>query len=105
MSKPDLQQTYSLNLQVNLAASDEKDLSTAQPPTKTNARFFGAHGHPWRTQDTQATARERPRSARDIDPAEAARLARGAAGTFESRGRQFSRHKSASIAIQLRYGE
>src|ERR1700694_3930259 len=41
-----------------LAAGDEKDLSTAQPPPLTDARIHGAHGHAGRKKHSQAPPRQ-----------------------------------------------
>ena len=40
------------------AAGDEKDLSTAQPPSFTDARIYGPHGHPGRKKHPQAPPRQ-----------------------------------------------
>jgi ribonuclease P protein component len=61
-----------------LAATDEKDLSTAQSPTRTHARIPRPHGHARRTQNTQAPACARTGAAGDLDSAQAARLERDA---------------------------
>src|SRR5882757_9695636 len=90
-----------LNPPVNLAASDEKDLSTAQPPTKTDSRVFGANGHSRRPQNFEAPTRERPRQARHLDPAETAGLTRGWARTIQPRGRHLAPPASPS-GIQFR---
>lgn len=62
-----------------MASSDEKDLSTSQPPTKTNPRFPGADGDAGRTQGAQAPAGKRPHAAGDLDSAQAARIGRARA--------------------------
>ena len=41
-----------------LAAGDEKDLSTAQPPPFTDARIHGSHGHAGRKKHSQAPPRK-----------------------------------------------
>ena len=41
-----------------LAAGDEKDLSTAQPPPFTDARIHGSHGHAGRKKHSQAPPRQ-----------------------------------------------
>jgi ribonuclease P protein component len=61
-----------------LAATDEKDLSTAQSPTRTHARIPRPHGHARRTQNTQAPACARTDAVGDLDSAEAAWLERDA---------------------------
>lgn len=61
-----------------LAATDEKDLSTAQSQTGTHARLPRPHGHARRTQHFEAPAGARPSAADDLDSAQAARLERDA---------------------------
>ncbi len=41
-----------------LAAGDEKDLSTAQPPSFTDARIYGPYGHAGRKKHSQASPRQ-----------------------------------------------
>jgi ribonuclease P protein component len=57
-----------------LAATDEKDLSTPQSPTQTNARIPRPNGHAGRAQGTEAQAEQRPQAARGLDSAQAAGL-------------------------------
>jgi ribonuclease P protein component len=61
-----------------LAATDEKDLSTPQSPTFTDARIPRPHGHARRTQHLEAPARARTGAAGGLDPAQATRLGRDA---------------------------
>ena len=58
-----------------LAATDEKDLSTAQSPTQTDPRLSVTDGVAGRPQRTQAPPRQGPEAAHGLDSAEAARLA------------------------------
>jgi ribonuclease P protein component len=85
-----------------LAASDEKDLPTSQPPTQTDSRFPGADGHAGRTQGAQAPARERSRTAGDLDSAQAARL--GARHTPNSFAAADRLHRSAEFLRLQRRG-
>jgi ribonuclease P protein component len=73
--KPQSARAASLN---KLAATDEKDLSTAQSQTHPDARLPRPHGHARRTQNTEAPARTRTDAAGDLDSAQAARLERDA---------------------------
>lgn len=57
-----------------LAAGDEKDLSTAQPPPFTDARIHGAHGHAGRKKHTQAPPRQGPPAPHHNHSSQAARL-------------------------------
>ena len=57
-----------------LAAGDEKDLSTAQPPPFTDARIHGAHGHAGRKKHTQAPPRQRAPAPDHNHSSQAARL-------------------------------
>lgn len=57
-----------------LAATDEKDLSTAQSPTQAHPRFPGPDGDAGRTPDSQTPTRQGPDAADRVDSAEAARL-------------------------------
>ena len=59
---------------LELAATDEKDLSTAQSPTQTDPRLPGPDGHPRRAQRAQAAAQQGPQTPRNRDSAETARL-------------------------------
>ena len=59
-----------------LAAGDEKDLSTAQPPPLTDARIHGAHGHAGRKKYTQAPPRQGAPAPDDNDSSQAARVDR-----------------------------
>ena len=61
---------------MKLAASDEKDLSTPQPPPQTHSRLSGAHGDARRPKNTQAPADQGPQTPRNLDPGQAARLNR-----------------------------
>jgi ribonuclease P protein component len=60
---------------IDLAATDEKDLSTAQPPTKTDAWISRPDGDARRTQRAQAAQKERSAATGDFDSRQAARLA------------------------------
>lgn len=60
---------------LKLAATDEKDLSTAQSPTQTDSRVHGPDGHPGRTQDTQTPPGKGTSTARHLDSAQTTRLA------------------------------
>jgi ribonuclease P protein component len=57
-----------------LAADDEKDLSTAQPPSFTDARIHGAHGHTGRKKHSQAPPRQGAPSPGHNHSSQAARL-------------------------------
>jgi ribonuclease P protein component len=57
-----------------LTATDEKDLSTEQSTTQTDARFPRANGDTGRTQYPKTTAGKGPQTAGDRYSAEAARL-------------------------------
>jgi ribonuclease P protein component len=59
---------------LNLAATDEKDLSTTQSPTQTNARISRPYGYAGRPQGAETPAEQGPQTARDFDSAEAAGL-------------------------------
>lgn len=59
-----------------LAATDEKDLSTAQSPTQTHPRIPGPHGVAGGTQDTETPAHPGARAADGLDSAQATRLDR-----------------------------
>jgi len=61
-----------------LASTDEKDLSTAQSPTRTHARIPRPHGHARGTQHIKTPARARSGAADGLDSAQAARLERDA---------------------------
>jgi len=61
-----------------LAATDEKDLSTAQSQTCTHARLPRPHGHARRTRNTETPTRARPDAPDGLDSAQAARLERDA---------------------------
>jgi ribonuclease P protein component len=67
-----------------LAATDEKDLSTAQSPTQTHARLPRPHGLAGGTQDPQTPAHSRASAADDLDSTEATRLASEAAPRVRS---------------------
>jgi ribonuclease P protein component len=56
------------------AAGDEKDLSTAQPPSFTDARIHGPHGHARRKEHPQAPARQGTPAPDHNHSSEAARL-------------------------------
>jgi len=64
---------------LKLAGTDEKDLSTQQSTTQTDARFSRADGDAGRAQRAQAAPGEGPKTARDINSVQAARLAGQAA--------------------------
>lgn len=85
-----------------MASSDEKDLPTSQPPTKTNPRFPGADGNPRWTQGAQAQAREGPRAAGDLDSAQTARL--GPARAAQSFNAADRLHRSAEFIRLQRKG-
>ena len=57
-----------------LAADDEKDLSTAQPPPFTDARIHGAHGHAGRKKHSQTPPRQGARAPDHNHSSQAARL-------------------------------
>jgi ribonuclease P protein component len=57
-----------------LAAGDEKDLSTAQPPPFTDAWIHGAHGHAGRKKHSQTPPRQGPCAPDHNHSSEAARL-------------------------------
>jgi ribonuclease P protein component len=59
---------------LKLAATDEKDLSASQSTARPHTRVSRADGDAGRTQYPQAQAGEGPDPARNIDPAETARL-------------------------------
>jgi ribonuclease P protein component len=59
---------------MKLAASDEKDLSTPQPPTQTDSRFPGADGHARRKTSAQAPAGQGPQALGNLNSGQAARL-------------------------------
>lgn len=59
-----------------LAAGDEKDLSTAQPPPFTDARIHGTHGHAGRKKHTQAPPRQGAPAPDHNHSSQAARLDR-----------------------------
>jgi ribonuclease P protein component len=59
-----------------LAANDEKDLSTAQPPPLTDARIHGSHGHAGRKKYTQAPPRQGAPAPDHNDSSQAARVDR-----------------------------
>jgi ribonuclease P protein component len=59
-----------------LAAGDEKDLSTAQPPPLTDARVHGPHGHAGRKKYTQAPPRQGAPAPGHNDSSQAARVDR-----------------------------
>jgi ribonuclease P protein component len=63
-----------MTIRPRLAAGDEKDLSTAQPPSQTDARIPGAHGHAGGQKRTQAPARQGAPPAGDRDSPQAAGL-------------------------------
>jgi ribonuclease P protein component len=55
-------------------AGDEKDLSTAQPPSFTDARIHGPHGHAGREKHPEAPPRERASALDYNDSSQAAGL-------------------------------
>jgi ribonuclease P protein component len=57
-----------------LAAGDEKDLSTAQPPPFTDARIHGAYGHAGRKKHSQTPPRQGACAPGHNHSSEAARL-------------------------------
>jgi ribonuclease P protein component len=57
-----------------LAAGDEKDLSTAQPPPSTDARIHGPHGHAGRKKHHKTPPRQGARASHHSDTPQAARL-------------------------------
>jgi ribonuclease P protein component len=59
-----------------LAAGDEKDLSTAQPPSITDARIHGPHGHAGRKKHSQAPPRQGAPAPDHNHSSQAARLDR-----------------------------
>ncbi len=61
-----------------LAATDEKDLSTAQSQTRTDPRLPRPHGHARRTRNTETPACARTGAPGGLDSAQAARLERDA---------------------------
>src|SRR5579863_6848839 len=62
-----------------LAATDEKDVSTSQSPTKADTRISGADGNAGRAQCAQTAAKQRAQAAGDFDSAQTAGLARASA--------------------------
>jgi ribonuclease P protein component len=62
---------------VKLAATDEKNLSTAQSQTRSHARLSRPHGDAGGPQYPQTTTGQGARAAGDLDPAETAGLASG----------------------------
>ncbi len=84
-----------------LAASDEKDLSTAQPPPQTDARIPGAHGHAGRKKRTQAPARQGAPPAGDRDSSQAAGLG---ARAREGLGKDERLRKPAEFLLLQRRG-
>jgi ribonuclease P protein component len=57
---------------LELAATDEKNISTSQSATQTHPWFPRPDGNPRGSQRTQAPARQRSHKAGDFDPAQAA---------------------------------
>jgi ribonuclease P protein component len=82
-----------------LAATDEKDLSTKQSTTQTDARLPGADGIARRTEHPEATPRKGPQTARDLNSAEAARLA-GRAAPFGFKASDRLRRRWDFLRIQ-----
>jgi ribonuclease P protein component len=76
-----------------LAATDEKDLSTAQSPTQTDAWISGPDGDTGRAQRDQAPQKEGPAAARDLDSGQAARLASLRLFGFSAADRLHRRHE------------
>jgi ribonuclease P protein component len=70
-----------------LASTDEKDLSTSQSPTQTNARVPRADGDPRRPPGAQTPPEQGPEAARDRDSSEAARLKRRSPFGFDAADR------------------
>jgi len=61
-------------LETKLAATDEKNLPAAQPPTNPNSRFSDPDGDPRGSQGAQAQARQGPHPSRNQHSTQATRL-------------------------------
>jgi ribonuclease P protein component len=94
---------------LNLAATDEKDLSTSQSPTQTDPRLHGADGNAGRAQRAQTPTQQGPPSAGHLDPAQAAGLepatARFGFGSADRlrRSGEFARIRRAGLRFQTTY--
>ena len=86
-----------------LAAGDEKDLSTAQPPPLTDARIHGAHGHAGRKKYTQAPPRQGTSAPDHSDSSQAARVDRRRPATLGF-GRADRLRKSGEFILLQRRG-
>lgn len=84
-----------------LAAGNEKDLSTTQPPPQTDARIPGAHGHAGRKKRTQTPARQGTPPAGDHDSPQAAGLG---ARTREGLGKDERLRTPAEFLLLQRRG-
>jgi ribonuclease P protein component len=91
-----------------LAAGDEKDLSTAQPPPFTDARISGAHGHAGGKKHSQTPSRQGARAPDHHDSSQAARLDRRRLAVVNSNSAGFGRadrlHKSGEFLTLQRRG-
>jgi ribonuclease P protein component len=85
-----------------LAATDEKDLPTAQSQTHPQARIPSTHGNPRGPQGAQTQAREGPHAPSDHHPAQAASLS--AVATNASFGAADRLHRSAEFVRLQREG-
>jgi ribonuclease P protein component len=74
-----------------LAAGDEKDLSTTQPASFTNARIHGADGHARRKKHTQTTPRQRAPTPDHNHSSQAARLDQRRTAVLSSNSAGFGR--------------
>jgi ribonuclease P protein component len=74
-SKSEVRSVARVSSWLELAASDEKDLSTAQPSAKTDSRLSGPYGQPRRTQGNQTTPQQGPQTSGHLDSAETTRVA------------------------------
>ena len=86
-----------------LAAGDEKDLSTAQPPPLTDARIHGAHGHAGRKKYTQAPPRQGTSAPDHNDSSQTARVDRQRPATLGF-GRADRLRKSGEFILLQRRG-
>ena len=88
-----------------LAATDEKDLSTAQSPTQAHARLPRPDGDAGGTPRPQAAPREGPRTPDHNDSAEAARLGASTRGRSEqSYGAADRLHRRSEFLYLQRIG-
>jgi len=84
-----------------LALIDEKDLSTAQSPTKTDARISRPDGDARRTRRAQTASQQRPQTADDHHSAQTARLAQQPADeSFSAEDR--IRRRAEFLSLQRR---